>query len=64
MTPPFTSEESRVWLQTRRLLMRRIRPTVDDLESSAPREQVRAWMADEVDRYHRVGQLFKAQGMK
>lgn len=47
---PFTSEESRVWLQTRRLLMRGRRPTVDDIESAAPREQVAEWMADEVDR--------------
>ena len=50
----FLTEESRVWLQTRRILDRRQTPRAGMIESTAPREAVDQWMQDEIDRYRVV----------
>ena len=50
----FLTEESRVWLQTRRILDRRQTPRAGMIESTAPREAVEQWMQDEIDRYRVV----------
>ena len=50
----FLTEESRVWLQTRRILDRRQLPTAFAIRSTAPREAVEQWMQDEIDRYRVV----------
>lgn len=55
------TEEASVWLQTRRILQRRERPSVGQIKSTAPREHVEAWMHDEITRWKKVDALFRAQ---